>query len=256
MKPQEVAPEWAKARALLGDAGAAMEFVQAAMARFDAPLEATKSGFAAHLDALESRLRERLEERGLSGTVRLATSDPVPARATLLTRTHPLTSTLSEALVEGALDAEILPGLELGRRGAWPTPAVTTRTVVALLRLRLKLTVHARRERLLLAEEAALVAISGGKVVTTGVDARKLLATPAAHDLAAPARERTVRAAQQELPALMAGPLSDLARGRAAELLADHGRLRAAATGVSRVSVEPVLPADVIGLFVLLPSGA
>jgi superfamily II DNA or RNA helicase len=256
MKPQEVAPEWAKARDLLGNAGTALEFVRSAMARFDAPLEPLKTGFAASLDALDSRLRERLEERGLAGTIRLATSDPVPVGMTLLTRAHPLTSTLGEALVEGALDPEVLPGLGLGRTGAWPTAAVTTRTVLVLLRLRLKLTVHSRRERLLLAEEASLVAIANGKMAATGGDARELLATAAAYDLAAPARERSIRAAQQELPTLLAGPLSDHVRHRAANLLADHGRLRAAATGVSRVSVEPVLPPDVIGLFVLLPAGS
>lgn len=254
MKPQEVAPEWAKARSLLGDAGEALEFVTAAMARFNAPLEQVKVGRAAHLDALDARLRERLDERGLAGTIRLATADPVPAGATLLTRTHPLTSTLGEALVEGVLDPDILPGLGLGRTGAWPSPAVTARTVLALMRLRLKLTVHARRERLLLAEEASLVAIADGKVVATGIDGRQLLAASATFDLAPVARERTVRAAQQELPALLAGPLTEHARRRAADLLADHGRLRAAAAGGSRVTVEPVLPPDVIGLFVLLPA--
>jgi len=256
MKPQEVAPEWAKARDLLGDAGTALDFVRAAMARFDAPLEPVKAGFAANLDALDRRLRERLEERGLEGTVQLATADPVPAGATLQTRAHPLTSTLGEALVEGALDPEVLPGLGLGRTGAWPTPAVKARTVLVLLRLRLKLTIHARRERLLLAEEASLVAIADGRIVANGAEARKLLAAPAAYDLAAPARERSIRGAHRELPVLLTGPLADHARQRAADLLADHGRLRAAASGVSRVSVEPVLPPDAIGLFVLLPAGA
>ena len=42
----------------------------------------------------------------------------------------------------------------------------------------------------------------------------------------------------------------------AAELVEDHARLRAAAGSVSRVSVEAVLPPDVIGLFVLMPGEA
>jgi hypothetical protein len=43
---------------------------------------------------------------------------------------------------------------------------------------------------------------------------------------------------------------------RAEELAQDHGRVRAAGAGVARVSVEPVLPPDIIGLYVLLPQGA
>lgn len=120
MKPQEVAPEWARARDLLGGPQEALDFVQAAMARFDAPLERKKTLYLAHVHGLDRALRERLEERGLTGSLRLATTDPVPSGAGLLTRTHPLTATLAEALVEGALDPASLPGLGLGRTGACP----------------------------------------------------------------------------------------------------------------------------------------
>ena len=255
MKPAEVGPEWAKARALLGDPAAAMAFVSAAMSRFDAPLEPKKNGFAAHLHGLDSRLRERLEERDLVRTIRIATTDPVPAGSTLLTRTHPLTTTLAEALVEGALDPLALEGLGLGRTGAWPSSAVKKKTTLVLLRLRMKLTVHARRERLLLAEEAALVALQDGQVVASGEAARTLLQAAATHDLAPIARDRFIAAAHVDLPGIVSGPLQDFARIRAEELLADHARMRAASGSASRVSVEPALPPDVIGLFVLLPAG-
>lgn len=207
MKPAEVGPEWAKARALLGDPAAAMAFVRDAMARFDSPLEAKKNGFAAHLHGLDHRLRERLEERDLTKTIRIATTDPVPAGAMLLTRIHPLTTTLAEALVQGALDPLALDGLGLGRTGAWPTTAVTKKTTIVLLRLRMKLTVHARRERLLLAEEAALVALQDGQIVTTGDAARALLQNPATHDLAPIARDRFIAAAHADLSGNIFGPL-------------------------------------------------
>ncbi len=165
---------------------------------------------------------------------------------------------MAEALVEGALDPLALSGLDLGRVGAWPTHGVTLKTTVALLRLRFKLTVHGRRERLLLAEEAALVAVVGGKIVATGEAVRIMLATTAAHDLAQVARDRFIRAfiraAHDDLPQLITGPLADHARTRAVGLAEDHARLRAAAGIASRVSVDPALPPGVIGLFVLLPA--
>ena len=254
MKPAEVGPEWAKARDLLGDPAAAAAFVSAAMSRFNAPLEAKKTGFAAHIHALNHALRERLEERDLSGSIRVVTTDPVPAGASLLNRTHPLTTTLAEALVEGALDPLTLRELGIGRIGAWPTAAVSQKTTVALLRLRMKLTLHGRKERLLLAEEAALVALQNGQIVASGAAARALLQAGATHDLAQPARDRFCASAQAELPALLTGAFAAHARARADELLADHARLRAAAGSATRVSVEPALPPDVIGLFVLLPA--
>lgn len=254
MKPQEVAPEWAKARDLLGGPEAALGFVESAMARFDAPLERKRTIMLAHAHGLDRGLRERLDERGLSGSLKLAMTDPVPTGASLLTRTHPLTSTLAEALLEGALDPASLPGLGLGRVGAWPTAAVKQKTTLVLLRLRMQITVHGRRERLLLAEEAALLAVAGGQVIAEGMEARALLAHPASHDLADVARGRFIQAAHGELLALLDGPIAQHGRRRADDLLADHARLRAAAGAATRFGVQAALPPDVIGLFVLLPA--
>ncbi len=253
MKPQEIAPEWQKVRTLLGSPADARQFVERAMARFGVPLEARKTVLLAHVDALEAGLRGRLAEHALNGSVRLATAEPAPSGTALLTRTHPLTATLAEALVEASLDPEALAGLGIGRVGAWPTAAVRQVTRVALLRIRFKLTVHARKERLLLAEEAALVAIQGGQIAVAGEAARELLNAPATADLAPVARDRFIVGAREELPSLLNGPIADFVHSRAEELMADHARLRAASGTASRVTVEAVLPPDVIGLFALMP---
>lgn len=254
MKPQEVVPEWEKVRTLLGSPEDAKTFIERAMSRFGVPLEPRKTLHIAHVNALEAGLKERLAQRNLTGSVRLAMTEPAPSGTELLTRTHPLTATLAEALVEASLDPEALSSLGIGRVGAWPTSAVQQMTRLALLRIRFKLTVHARKERLLLAEEAALVAIQGGRIVAAGEAARELLNTPADADLAPSARDRFIAKAKEDLPALLDGPLAEFVRTRAEELMQDHARLRAAAGSASRVTVEPVLPPDVIGLFVLMPS--
>lgn len=256
MKPQEVAPEWEKARSFLGSPDAARSFVERAMAGFGVPLEPRQSVLVAHVHALESGLRERLAERGMDSSIRLAPSEPAPWGTTLLTRTHPLTASLAEALVEASLDPETLSGLGIGRVGAWPSPAVEQVTRIMLLRLRFKLTVHSRRERLLLAEEAALIALRGDRIVAADDAARALLGAPAAADLALAARERFIASAREDLPALVTGPIAAFVRTRADELADDHARLRRAAGASPRVSVDGTQPPDVIGLFVLLPSEA
>ena len=253
MKPKEVAPEWEKARRFLGSPDDAKLFVERSMARFGVPLEPRKNLLLAHTHGLDAGLRERLEQRHLKGSIRLALSEPAPSGAVLLTRTHPLTATLAESLIEASLDPESLTSLGLGRVGAWETAAVPKLTRVALLRIRYKLTIHARRERMLLAEEAALVAFHGNEIVAIEDEARALLHAEATSNLASSAQERFIEKAKADLPALLAGPLSEFVRRRADELVQDHSRLRAAA-GSSRVSVEPVLPPDVIGLFVLMPN--
>src|SRR5581483_4562944 len=256
MKPQEVAPEWEKVRTLLGSPAEARLFVERAMARFGVPLEIQKTVLLAHVDALDAALRERLKEHDLTGSVRLATAEPAPSGTALLTRTHHLTATLAEALVEASLDPESLSSLGIGRVGAWPTAAVEQVTRVVLLRIRFKLTVHARKERLLLAEEAALVAIQGGQIMAVGEAAREWLNTPATSDLAPVARDRFIAKATEDLANLLDEPIAGFVRSRAQELMQDHARLRAASGSASRVTVEAVLPPDVIGLFVLMPGGA
>lgn len=257
MKPEEVAPEWQRSRELLGGPDEVRQFLARAVSRFDAPLEERGRAFLAHVKALPASLRDRLAARGLEGSVRLAFEEPAPPNAEVVTRNHPLIATLAEALLEGALDPASVPDAALGRTGAWPTHAVTRRTTVLMLRLRFKLTMHTRRERLLLAEEAAFIAFAGAEPVATGPDAQALLAAEAAADLAPVARDRFIAEAREQLAAtLLAGPVAAHARERAAALAEDHARLRAAAGGASRVTVEPVLPADVIGLFVLLPAQA
>ena len=254
MKPNEVAPEWEKVANLLGSPEDAKAFLERAMSRFGVPLDEKKSLVRAHVHALDPPLKERLEQKALTGTIKLALSEPAPSGTSLLTRTHPLTATLAETLVEASLDPASLRDLGIGRLGAWPTAKINKVTRLALLRIRYKLRVHARRERLLLAEEAALVALQGDQLVCSGDDARKLLSATASGNLAPVARERFVKQAQAQLPGLLDGPIAKYVADRAGELVADHARIRAATGSGSKVTVEPLLPPDVIGLFVLMPS--
>ena len=253
MKPAEVAPEWNKAKDLLGSPADACLFVERAMSCFGVPLEKKRSFCVAHVHALEASLKERLAQLGLEKSVKLAMSEPAPSGTSLLTRTHPLVACLAESLVGASLNQEDMPGLGIGRVGAWPTTAVSAMTQMALLRIRHKLRVHARRESLLLAEETALIALQQDCVVATGAAARELLNTPATADLAPVARDRMISAAKSELPGLLSGPLAAFAKSRAKDLVGDHERLRSAAGAASRVTVEAVLPLDVIGIFVLVP---
>ncbi len=51
------------------------------MARFGVPLESRKNLLLAHTHGLDVGLRERLEQRHLKGTIRLALAEPAPSGA-------------------------------------------------------------------------------------------------------------------------------------------------------------------------------
>jgi superfamily II DNA or RNA helicase len=257
IKPEEVAPEWKRWRELLGGPAEVRRFVDRALGRLEAPLDLSGTVPKAHLDALPTALKERLAARGLEGTLRLAFQEPGAPNTEMVVRSHPLPATLAEALLEAALDPESSPMPPIGRSGAWVTPAVRSITTLALLRLRFKLTIRGKREKLLLVEESAAIAFEGVSQTpsATGQEAWILLETNASGNLAEIARERIVEQARTRVLALLDGPITAYARERAASLAEDHGRVRAAGINVPRVTVEAVLPADVMGLFALIPGG-
>jgi superfamily II DNA or RNA helicase len=259
IKPEEVAPEWQRWRDLLGGPEQVRRFVERAMSRLDAPLQPVRPNLLkAHLAALPPAIRERLAARGFEGSIGLSFEEPAAPGAEMMTRSHPLPSTLAETLLEGALDPGSAPVDAIGRSGAWPTPTVKSVTTVLLLRFRYKLTIHGRRERLLLVEEAGSVAYEAADAGTliTGEAALGLLDQPASGDLAPVARARLLGQARDRVGAVLTSGVAAYARQRGDELAADHARLRAAGVGVPRVTVEAVLPPDVIGLYVLLPASA
>lgn len=147
----------------------------------------------------------------------------------------------------------------LARVGVWPVAGLTARTVVLLCRLRHQLATRRGRrgtEHVALVEEAVLHGVQGTDAVAIPeAEARRLLALAPVGDLPDGARAAQLRQLEAQLPTLQAS-LSTLATERAARLEADHARVTEAARDVLQHVATPMLPVDVIGAWVLLPTVA
>jgi len=254
LKPEEVLPEWSKMRALNGGPKEVARFTERALIRLQAPLERVLSHSLLHAEFLPENMREKLAQRGLHGAKRISfTDDPLPG-VTHVGRVHPIVAILAETLAEGALDPEGAEGRPLGRAGVWRTKAVTQMTTLLLLRLRYKLVTSGRNNRLLLAEEATGLAFSGlGQAASLQSEAAlALLEAEASSNIDGDARTRQIDNARNRLPGYTTA-VETFAAERAEALSFDHRRLTDAAGGGATVRVSPVLPADIIGLYVLLP---
>jgi hypothetical protein len=203
-------------------------------------------------------LQERLQEEGIEGTVRIQFGDAPGAGRLHLSRAHPLVRLLAEALVETALDnaADPTDPATLPRCGVWRTRRISQITTITLLRVRhrLETTIHGKGHSLL-AEEAVLVGFDADGRRLQKDDIPTLIEAAPEGDLPDFVKRRQLSAALTRLPELKQIPDS-VARERAAALAADHARVRGAAAQAriaASVKVEPVLPVDVIGLYVLLP---
>ncbi len=269
LKPDEVLPEWHKTLSAIGTREEVERFTDRALSRLGSGLERRRRGAKVPLAPLPEDVRERLEAEGLTGTLLVDFEYPPASGCRPVQRSHPLVSVLAETLLERTLgsqdgapkngngDGEAAPdpGV-LGRVGVWVSDDVEVLTTVVLLGLRHQLVTQraGSRSSVLLVEEATAVAWVGvsDPVLRNGKEAVELLAAPPVADPTARVRERTVGRALKQLEAGQA-ELDAFAEHRAQSLLADHRRVREAAQARGSYAVKALLPADVIGLFVLLP---
>ncbi|MFP1130784.1 DEAD/DEAH box helicase [Asticcacaulis sp. W401b] len=256
LKPEEVLPEWQKMRALNGGADEVARFTQRALSRVGADLGKKGSHNVVHFDPLPQTLKDRLEARGFKGSRAITFNDDPQPDVMYIGRAHPLVAALAESMTEGALDPRSASFKPLGRTGAWRTRAVSQLTTLLVMRLRFKLVTSGRLNRLMLAEEATCLAFggAGSDVLAKGPGALELLEPEASGNLDPTAIERQVTRALERYPTYTTA-IAGFAAERAAVLSDDHLRLTEAARGGATVEVQPVLPADIIGIYVLLPEG-
>ncbi len=257
LKPGDVAAELEKTTAVLGSEADVARFVSHALAALGAPLGETQPGVCSFSPALlDQPLRERLEEAGVdvSKPRRIAFSqtaaDGRPG-VEFVPRTHPLVSTLADCTLESALADEPSGKVLAARASAFRTKDVASKTVLALLRLRHQLvrTKDGVSRTMIGEETVSLVSVGAAGFAPAGAD---FAAPEPSGDLSPAAGERQVAEALASVQAA-AADLAAVAKARAEALLADHRRVRDASGDRGAYAVSPVLPPDVMGVYVFLP---
>jgi len=257
LRPEEVARELREATDVLGDHVDVARFVQAAVERLNVPLTPAGEHWRLNCDALPAAVREAsgLGDRSL---VSISFQLPVPDGVTYIARTHPLVEALGLYIAGTALDAGTA-GVA-ARCGAIRTRAVAMRTTLLVLRLRYHLDVTKEGQTApLLAEECLVTAYRESDDDVEWLDeeeALTLLRAVPGGNVPPELRTRWLSAAIADGAALEPG-IARLADARAEALVAAHRRVRDAAglRGV-RYGVRPQLPADLLGVYVLMPVAA
>ena len=264
LKYEEVAPEWEATQMALGSFADVERFVSRAMMRLSAALvPSAAGGYAAPLHLTTDVLKERfvseglLEETAQPRALRIAFEARPRAGYVSIHRSHPLPAVLAEGFLENALEAagRVPDPATLPRCGAWETDAVQTVTCLLLFRIRHRIDSKGRLgPQFSMAEEAAALALDAvtGERVFAGEEAFALLQAESGN---VPERVRAdqLQKAHHNLAAWLPA-LSEYASERALALAEDHSRVRRALGSRAAVRVQAILPVDVIGLYILLPS--
>jgi superfamily II DNA or RNA helicase len=249
IKFDEVAHELEETERAIGSPTELAKFFESAVT-LSGGVISRNGAFEVDLAGVKAPVRE-----ALGNTDRLLVSfEPVSQKkVTYLNRTHPLVESLATYVLNSALDPLLDP---VGRRaGVLRSEAVTTRTVLLLLRLRFHIVTTVRGEqRHLLAEDSLLAAFTGEASEPnwlTDEQAEQLLsAKPGPNvprELAIQQLESVVRDLTDVSPAL-----EPLVEAHGKELLEAHRRVRTAAGARGTYRIESN-PPDVVGIYIFLP---
>jgi hypothetical protein len=257
MKTEEVKAELEAVRDALGTGPTIRRFVQDVFHLVGVPVTA---GPGDRLDVAVGRESPRALRHaiGVEGRFSGRFDLPVPEGVVYLSRTHPIVEGLASYVLETALDEVQAQGERvIARRcGVTKTRDVPEKTTLLLMRFRFHLILDRRGEasRRLVAEEVRTLSFRGtpeNPQWLDDVEAKRLLDVVPSGNLPA----ALVKGQLQHLLAgleLFQPHIKRAAEARKDELLEAHTRVRKAARMAGKVRVEPVLPADILGCFILL----
>ena len=254
LDPETVAAELEQVRSAIGRSEDVARFFDMALNAANVPVQGNGRAVAVHLGPGTPRaLRQAI---GLDEPFIGRFDLPLPEGEVHLGRTSPVIEGLASWTLDQALDRESRDGPPVASRcGAIRTSTVTTRTMLLLVRFRFHLRTRAAAEGPILCEEIAPLACMGSAEAPCWLspeESERLLAARPEGNLLPTAIEQQLDLMLPALPNLR-DALEVVAHERAEAQLAAHERVRVASRAKGRAAIEPVLPADLLGGYVLLP---
>lgn len=251
IKVEEVVPEVQAMREAIGTAADVERFVSALVRLSGGYIEPRQGALEFHLPN-EQALSEAAGNRQ---KFRAGFTLPVADDVLYLARTHPVVAGLAAYTLDTALDP--LQSGVARRASVIRTRGVTARVTLFLLRYRYHiLTQTDVTEKALLAEACEVIGFRGRAENPEWLpadEANRLLQVEPETNIPVEQATGQIERTLAALPQLQT-MLDARVTQRGQELLDAHRRVRTAArlTGV-RYSIQPQLPADVLGIYVLLP---
>lgn len=256
LKPELVATEMNAVRRALGSPADVEVFFRQTMVLAGVPVTSGGKGaitVCVHETQTPRALRQALQrEAQFTGRFDL----PLQDGETYLGRTSPAVEGLAGWVLDQALDPAARDASPVAARcGLVRTRRVTARTTLVIARFRYHLKPRVSEELTLLCEEIVPLASHGSAQSPQWIDsdqAEGLLSARPDANLSTSLVDQQLALLLGCLPELQTA-LGNVATQRAARQLEAHERVREALRAKAKVRIEPVLPVDILGAYLLLP---
>jgi superfamily II DNA or RNA helicase len=251
IKPAELTPYLFETEVALGSQKTVFGLLRTGLPLFGTKLEKTAEGFRLIKTNLPIALKELLpgDQKCL-----LSFESPTPSGYTYVGRNHPFVENICLQLLEGAL----LEGqhINVSRVSVFRSKDVTERTTLYLLRIRNVIADKDDRKELV-AEEVKLWGFSG--LVSLLAPEVELIQQLDMLWTISPSQEVPLKEKKEQLVLALEDygnlkkRMDDLAQQRSDHMRDGHEQFRKVVNGDHYKTVVPVLPPDVLGVYVILP---
>ncbi len=256
IKAQEIEKDLTDTDDAIGNPNAVEAFITSALpslmgAQIDAVNFGAHSGYVLYTGNLESSLKSLLpDEPKLS----ISFHSPTPAKVLYIGRNHPFVEQLCQLVLAGSLNRE---QFSASRAAALRSKSVEKPTTLLLFRVR-NVIEEQRKETQLVAEEMLIWGYRGEPAdndFLSSAEAKALLesAKPGGSELTLDRRERLITEAVSNTDSLRE-QFDNLAEERCKQLVESHERFCELVDKRKFQVVYPVLPMDVLGIYILLPA--
>lgn len=213
-----------------------------------------EKGYVIKLDEIaDDNLKIHLIEAGVQNEMKVSFHYPPASGYSFVHRSHPLVEALSSFAFEYNMENRDIGSYDLGARCA-VTETADVSEVVYMFMVRIRMQINSMGHTAM-AEETLLLRNDGeGLAVMESEDYRRYLAAVPSGNLSIPYKERMIDSALGKYHAA-SKRLSEILNDRAKVLFEENNAIRTAIKTGGRLSVQPCDGIDLLGAYVLIPSG-
>lgn len=225
-------------------------FVTYALPLFNSYLVKTGKGYSLETTNLPDMLKFILPQQP---KLRISFESPTPVNHLYIGRAHPLVESLCRLILADSISSS--PNYGISRVSVIRTKEVELKTTIIVYRVR-NVIQESRSKKKLVAEEMLLWGYHGDLQANKRLsqsEAQQLLYEVKSSSNITPEASWNFVIHELERIQHHSEVIDDLARERAEKLVEAHERFRKATGGKRYIPVKPVLPMDLMGLYILIP---